>query len=483
MIKHFFSVALCFTAFSLTTAAMVAPVDYTLNASDLTISNGLITACSYNFAGNPGGTNLVIPDNLGITGIADGQIDWMDNVLPSTPFANKNIKSVQLPSALTYIGDYAFVGDFLTAITIPSGTKTIGELAFLNNDLKSVVIPSSVVTIGSKAFFDNDLLTSCTFENGSHLTYIGMYVFVYTSVTSITIPTPIVTDNNFEYWLVIDGNNTTVEGGTTMSPNEITMVAKFKHTLNDADVVVNNGVITSCTYDFSSKFITIPNTLDGQTVSGIADATSQKTAIFYGKTIMELTLPSTLVNIGKNSFNCNSIDTLIIPASVKSIGDYAFWGFSLDTVIFEKNPSIQTIGAGAFDNNQKLKMSFPTAVKTGYVFTNWIDEDDVPYSANDKILNFEKSYTAKFTADGTSIREINENLFSFYPNPATSELSINILPAVSKISIIDIDGKILFNKTTSSTTEKIDISSFDKGLYTIKIESDKEVKMEKFIKK
>jgi hypothetical protein len=82
------------------------------------------------------------------------------------------------------------------------------------------------------------------------------------------------------------------------------------YTLTDDDVVVENGVITSCSYNFAIKDIIIPETLDGQTVIGIADATSYLNGIFYNKGICSIKLPSTMDSIGDYSFYGNFLTTL-----------------------------------------------------------------------------------------------------------------------------------------------------------------------------
>jgi hypothetical protein len=235
------------------------------------------------------------------------------------------------------------------------------------------------------------------FEDGSHLIKIGSHAFVYTAVTTIKLPTPVVPQDNFEYWIKFDTYRTHYQGGAIVSPDNYEFLAKFDYTLTDDDVEVVNGVIESCSYNFNSKFIVIPIELDGQSVTGIAGSSSQKTGIFYGKTLMELTLPSTLETIGKFSFNSNSIDTLIIPANVETIEDYAFWGVSMDTVIFEANSKVSTIGYAAFANNLNLKMYFPAPVKDNYSFINWEDGDGNTFNGGEQVTGFSASYSANFS--------------------------------------------------------------------------------------
>jgi hypothetical protein len=445
--------------------AVPPPVDYTLGDADVTIVNGVITACSYDFAANAGGTNLTIPSTLNgqtVTAIADGTGDAWSTM--TGVFLNKSIKTVTLPSTITYIGKLAFAQNSITSINFPNGLKTIGESAFYQNKLTSVIIPSSVVSIRMNAFNENSTLSSVTFEAGSHLVLLESHVFANTAVTAITLPTPIVPGNNFVNWIKGDGLGTTLAGGASVNPDYFAFYANFVYTLTDADVVVESGILKSCSYDFSGKFINIPSVLDGQTVTAIADAPSQKSAIFYGKTLMGVTLPASLTKIGEMSFNSNSITTLTIPANVTTIGDYAFWGFRLTTVTFEANCKISSIGYAAFDNNSLLTMSLPTPVKAGYSFTKWTDYDDNDYAGGANITNFETSFSAKFTLS-TAIENNNTESTSIYVQ--NDELMIKA-DGHQVLELLDLSGKIILTQPFEHSAQ-VNISSLKAGAYIARI--------------
>ncbi|MEG1529971.1 MAG: leucine-rich repeat domain-containing protein, partial [Clostridia bacterium] len=74
---------------------------------------------------------------------------------------NTTIKSVQIPSSVTSIGERAFSGcSSLISVTIPSSVTSIGEMAFSGcRSLTSVTIPSSVTSIGYEAFSGCSRLT------------------------------------------------------------------------------------------------------------------------------------------------------------------------------------------------------------------------------------------------------------------------------------------------------------------------------------
>jgi hypothetical protein len=48
--------------------------------------------------------------------------------------------------------------------------------------------------------------------------------------------------------------------------------------------------------------------------------------------------------------------------------------------------------------------------------------------------------------------------------------------------IYDLNGRLLINKTAVITTEKIDVSLLDKGIYLIKVMDEKTIRTTKMIK-
>jgi hypothetical protein len=96
--------------------------------------------------------------------------------------------SYAIPTSVTIIGDWAFVGcSSLTNITIPTGVTGIGERTFSSCGLTHLTVPTSVTSIGDGAFESCSSLTSITISNG--VTSIGDNAFYFcTSLTSITIP-------------------------------------------------------------------------------------------------------------------------------------------------------------------------------------------------------------------------------------------------------------------------------------------------------
>jgi hypothetical protein len=70
------------------------------------------------------------------------------------------------------------------------------------------------------------------------------------------------------------------------------------------------------------------------------------------------------------------------------------------------------------------------------------------------------------TATGVEPAELSVGV---YPNPAADYLHVNVAEEVS-ITIVDMHGKVLFNKANVVEKERIDVSDFSNGIYLLKVE-------------
>ncbi len=73
--------------------------------------------------------------------------------IPYAAFSTCNIKELDIPTSVEFIGEEAFYGNYqLSTVTLHNGLTSIGSKAFYDNSFKSVTIPASVTSIGEKAF-------------------------------------------------------------------------------------------------------------------------------------------------------------------------------------------------------------------------------------------------------------------------------------------------------------------------------------------
>ena len=83
-----------------------------------------------------------------------------------------------------------------------------------------------------------------------------------------------------------------------------------------------------------------------------------------------------------------------------------------------------------------------------------------------------------------SIDEYKNSLFSIYPNPTNNYININSKTAVLSASILDFNGRLIkkLNFTNNNLSIKIETNFLVKGMYLLKLESEKGVYFKKIIK-
>ena len=77
-------------------------------------------------------------------------------------------------------------------------------------------------------------------------------------------------------------------------------------------------------------------------------------------------------------------------------------------------------------------------------------------------------------AEYASIDQVNENTFSIYPNPFSSELNVFSDQEMKKIEIYTLDGKIVYSIDAKGLQEKI-LPNINSGSYILKIETEKTI--------
>ena len=75
---------------------------------------------------------------------------------------------------------------------------------------------------------------------------------------------------------------------------------------------------------------------------------------------------------------------------------------------------------------------------------------------------------------GISENTITQNIFSTFPNPATSEIVLDFSRAAYySVQLLNTRGEILIQATTSVEQIKIDLRDFSKGVYFVSVRDDK----------
>ncbi len=260
-----------------------------------------------------------------------------------------NLTSIDIPSSVTTIGNYAFA--YCESLSTVEGMgdtdlTTIGYFAFCHcSAVTTINIPSSVSSIGIDAFANCSSLTALNgLSSATSLTAIPDYFIAgCSSLSTLTLPTTI----------------TSVGVHAFQNCTNLTSVNNF----GDLNIT---SIPTYLFYnDTSLQTITIPSSVTSfgtyvfygctslETVEGFGDLsiTSIPDYLFYQcSALKSITIPSGVEKIGDYAFyQCSALKSITIPSGVEKIGDYAFYYCtSLDSLLQEEESQLTTIGTHAF---------------------------------------------------------------------------------------------------------------------------------------
>jgi len=317
---------------------------YTLTDNDVVVENGVILSCSYNFIL----TDIIIPD------ILDGQtiIGIDDSPYGQGVFSEKSITSVQLPSMIKFIGYKAFFINQLSTVNISNcpNIEQIGYCAFASNNIDNLDLINCINLgdIGDMAFAYNQI-DSVNLSDCTALGNIGDQAFSYNNISSFILPVCL----GYENYGWKDKIGNFYSGNDIVSELSTFYYVDYAYTFTANDLVVENGIISSCLYNFRFKNINIPQVLDGQIIVGIADKLSDN-GVFYFKGMHKIRFPATIEFIGDFAFKENQIVDIDIStcADLVRIGRFAFeYNQVLDSIDFSACAKLEVIDESAFSIN------------------------------------------------------------------------------------------------------------------------------------
>ena len=300
--------------------------------------------------------------------------------LPANIFNFSNLKEVDLPNKLLYIGDKAFyVCKNLNKINLPTDIN-IGRNAFSFSGLEEIIIENSRFgSIGSGAFKGTQIKE---FEWPSTVDVIEEEMFADSRLEKIKIP------NN------VKSIGERVFGGTP--------IKDFKWP-STVDVI-------ECYMFAGSKLerIKIPNN-----VKSIGSNAFERTQI------KEFEWPSWIDKIGGGIFRDSQLEKINIPKNVKSIGFMAFSGTQIKT--FEWPNTVDVIKEYIFCDSKLEKIKISNNVKSigerafkgtqikEFEWPNTVDAIEVEMFADSKLEKIKISNNVKSIGErafkGTQIKE------------------------------------------------------------------------------
>lgn len=393
----------------------------------------------------------------------------------SCAFDSARVSTVEFPSTLVSIGDYAFYWcDELTEITLPDSLQKIGRNAFYISELSKVTIGAGLKELEPTAFAIDSMNTFIVSENNKHfssdsqgvlynkaktkllhypaklnvtytipnsVTELGAYAFYCVDVSKVTLPSNLEVIG--EYCFQGAYSNTIVlpaslrsvgneafahgrfaafrvaEGNAQFSNDETGVLFNKEKTFlirypinRKGSYDVPNGVTEIAPYAFSNCQL-MP------TITIPEGVTELKEGTFYNSQYLEkVTLPSTLKTIGTEAFDyCIRLKDVILPAGLTCIGDSAFSACRAFESI-DIPDSVETIAPSAFYYCNSMKaISLPKSLKTigdnAFAECSSLEEITIPNGVTSiEMWAFADCENLKsITLPGT-LTELGKNIFS-----------------------------------------------------------------------
>ncbi len=355
--------------------------------------------------------------------------------IPYRAYYEINVKTAIIKGNLETIGKEAFSNSTeLTSITLPNTVTSIGIAAFSDcSNLTTINIPDSLTVIPNLVFQNCTSLTHYTCTKNSKLKEIGSDAFDNcTSLKQAFIPAKLETIalgasaafNNCTALenIIVDETNTTFT--TKVNGQECdALIRKSDNALifGASNSVIHEGITSigeNAFYGMSIKEVTIPSTVTNIHATAFdacsdiksiivnennltyksKDSTGQECncIIVGGNTVFKgcyETIPSEdFTNIAYHAFYRNDrLESITIPASVININTEAFARCSnLKQVTFAPNSKLESLGQDAFQGCGIESITIPKSLKTlsdGYAFNQCIKLSTVIFEEGSTLDN------------------------------------------------------------------------------------------------
>jgi hypothetical protein len=238
---------------SITTISPHAFRNNTLTSIDL--SNTNITQIADNAFQNNTIAQLSIPSRITSIGNAAFQNNRLSSVvftgtssittISEYVFADNSLNTITIPSSVTTIGNNALQNNFLTTIQLPTNLVYIGQYAFQKNQLQSTItIPSSVNYVGNNAFSTN--LLSKTLDNSYNalVTFLGNNQTIVTTMGDNIFNDNAGLDNNKKTYITYAYGKRWASTTTTLSNALVPLPGSFDSSTNNIQIQVQKATIT-----------------------------------------------------------------------------------------------------------------------------------------------------------------------------------------------------------------------------------------------
>jgi len=226
-----------------------------------------------------------------------------------------NLKALDLSGAvIAEIPNNAFDGkNWLNSVILPEGINRIGEYAFRGTNIRKVNIPSTVTFIGRNAFYETPV-QFVTFTEGSQLKTIDRYAFQRcASLQEIILPEGLETIQYAAFDLCTGMKR-------VVMPNTVTYVGAYGFASAYAleSIKFSDGLTELyewiCTEARSLTEVILPANL----------ARIDHSAFYNTYSLHNIDFPSSLIEIDYEAFRYSALDSVKLPINLQWLGTDAF---------------------------------------------------------------------------------------------------------------------------------------------------------------
>ncbi|HCG4536141.1 TPA: leucine-rich repeat protein [Salmonella enterica subsp. enterica serovar Typhi str. AG3] len=272
---------------------------------------------------------------------------------------------VTLPSTLSKIGDFAFVGSGITALNFVNKDVEIGSTAFASSNLKTITVDGGSFSAGMNAFASTNL-DSATFANGDFTP--GDFAFVGSSIGELTIAAnSIMTGEQTFYQTTIDKMKMESKGDIKLGEH-----AFDSSTIKTVEAFEAGRNILLDDFAFSGASIDTLAPITGNAVQ--FDIFSFDTADLPALTVNAVEY----VDFGRYAFGNVNLTDISITADKIVFGEWSFRG-SEELATLDLNAKSIDFGRDSFYENKALKELILDTEKVT------IDESAFAYSGVEKV--------------------------------------------------------------------------------------------------
>lgn len=163
----------------------------------------------------------------------------------------------------------------------------------------------------------------------------------------------------FDGWYYDRDCTDEVEYYTDVFSQDVTLYAKWANE-DDANAytyaTLPDGTVKILSYTGKRKYLTVPDTIEGKTVSCIGESAFENNA-----RLRKVSLPEHLTEIMPYAFNgCSRLLSIDVPESVQTIGTFAFYSCArMSNVGIVPGSDLRTIGEQAFANTMISSFTIP----------------------------------------------------------------------------------------------------------------------------